>query len=40
MLIFQPVLWDLIQKEDNSSALRFLIRVGLKCWYTSLSEMT
>lgn len=30
VLIFQPVLWDLIQKEDNSSALRFLIQVKLK----------
>uniref|UniRef100_A0A8B9KWZ5 Stereocilin-like n=1 Tax=Astyanax mexicanus TaxID=7994 RepID=A0A8B9KWZ5_ASTMX len=24
---FSPVLWDLIQKEDNSSALRFLLQV-------------
>lgn len=31
VIIFQPVLWDLIQKEDNSSALRFLIQVKHKC---------
>ncbi|KAI5609751.1 stereocilin-like [Silurus asotus] len=27
---FSPVLWDLIQKEDNSSALRFLIQEYLQ----------